>query len=91
MQLSFKIAKSYLRYNPNSDARVTSSGQSLSFIAFEGARYSVETIDPAYNYTKHSFVADKNASNKTVLLVEIGQKIRLDNTPEGKGSLIDEK
>ena len=86
-----RLAKSYIEYDPEKDSKSTGSGQSLTFNAFEGMKYSVETIDPAYHYTNSSFVADRKSPNKAVLLVEVGQKLRIDDTKEGKGDIIDDK
>ncbi|HLF53844.1 MAG TPA: hypothetical protein VI544_01575 [Candidatus Nanoarchaeia archaeon] len=86
-----EIARAYVRYDLDKNARITGSGQSLTFSAFEDVKYSVETIDPAHHYTKSSFVAKKGSDKKSILLVEVGQKLRIDETKEGKGQLIDEK
>jgi len=85
-----KAARASVEFNPEENKKTIGSGQSLAFTAFEGMKYSVETTDSNYHYTKSSFVAKKDSDTKSVLLVEVGKKVRIDDSEEGKGSLIDD-
>jgi len=65
-------------------------GQVISFPAYAGARYRIRSYDPNYHHLQVVITADQKNPRKSILLVEKGTKIRVDNTKEGVGDIIDE-
>lgn len=67
------------------------TAQSMSFTAWVGGKYKVETIHGEYHFFR-GFVSPRSsdAIDKAVLLVEKGQKIRVQGVREGEGgSMVD--
>ena len=82
-------AKDYLNYGL-SKVR-TDISQSIHFMAWVGAKYRIEAVHGEYNYFR-DFVSPSSSEplNKTVLLVEKGEKIRMQGVREGEGgSMVD--
>ena len=68
------------------------NAQSVNYSAYVGGKYMIETVHGEYHYFK-GFLSPKSSSsiNKTVLMVEKGEKIRVQSVKEGEGgSMIDE-
>lgn len=70
---------------------ITDSAQSISFNGLLNHQYRVETIHGEYYYFKNIITAKfQRPMNKTILLIEKGSKVRLQNIKEGEGgTLID--
>ena len=64
----------------------TDISQSIHFVAWVGARYEIETVHGEYNYFR-DFVSPVSSEplGKTILLVEKGEKIRVQEVREGEG------
>ncbi len=67
----------------------TTTGQSIGFDAFVGATYKIETTHGQYHYFRTFFVPKQSGKiKKNVLLIEKGQKIRVEGVKEGEGGIL---
>jgi len=62
--------------------------QSLSFCAWAGHKYKIETVHGEYYYFNGFITPNANSIKKTILLVEKGDKIRIQGVREGEGGVI---
>jgi len=69
----------------------TDTAQSLEFFALVGHKYKIETIHEKYFYFSGYITPASSASlKKTILLIEKGDKVRIEEIREGKsGNIID--
>lgn len=89
IKLGTDSAKDYLKYGLSKVK--TDIGQLIHFMAWVGGTYRIETVHGEYNYFK-DFISPSTSKplNKTVLLVEKGEKIRVQDVREGEGgSMVD--
>lgn len=76
----------YMQKGEHADAE----GQTMSFSAVQNGRYRLQTVEPRYYHQDVTIVADARRARKTVLLIETGTKLRVEQSKEGEGSVIDE-
>lgn len=85
-------------YIPNKNEDVLWGGrikkdnaQAISFVGLVGQKYKIETVHGEYNYFRGFITpSSSNPVNKTVLLIEKGEKIRMQEVREGEGgSMVD--
>ena len=89
VSLGMKSGKHYLD-DPLSETK-TDASQAISFQASVGSKYKIETVHGEFNYFR-GFITPSSSEpiDKIVLLVEKGEKIRMQEVREGEGgSMVD--
>ncbi len=89
-EMLYNIAKEYVKKCLTEGEKYEIEGQTISFNTIQNAQYMIQTFNPNYHYFRAIFTADKSSKEKTILLVEKGEKVRIDTTKEGEGMLINE-
>ncbi len=82
---SMKWLSDYLEQSEAKDRH----GKSISFRALVGATYKIETVHGQYYYFRNFLrPTEVPEVNKTILLIEKGSKIRVEDVKEGEGGVL---